>query len=130
MKRLNNMRSLKTHLVFPFIISVIIGIIVCIISAAANAFIMWIFQFPVEWGGFLGLLSLAWGCYISGYILGKNKRHQGIKQGLLCGFAMLIFSVALGVVISQNIFGGLGAKIVVCLVTGVLGGVFGVNSGG
>lgn len=120
-------KSLKRHLFMPFLLSLILGGSVCMAALLLNSLIMWIMQFPVEWSYFLGLLALSCGCFTGGFVLGRQKKRQGIKQGLLCGSGLLLISLVLGFIFGDVSFGGFFGKALVCWIVGAVGGVFGVN---
>lgn len=124
MKRL---RSLKKHLFIPFVISVAAGVLVCAAAMLLFSFIMSIVQFPVEWGGAFGYISLSAGCLSSGYILGRKKKREGIKQGFLCGFTLFLISLVLSLALGDISFLGAVGKGLMCAASGVVGGVAGVN---
>ncbi len=120
-------KSLKRHLFLPFLLSLAVGGAVCLAVLLFLSLIMWIMQFPVEWSYFLGLLALSFGCFAGGFALGKQKKREGIKQGLLCGSGLLLISLVLGVAFGDVSFGGFIGKALVCWIVGAVGGVFGVN---
>lgn len=125
MKRL---KSLKKHLLLPFGISVAAGSAVCAAVTLLCSLLMSIVQLPVEWGGGLGLFSLTAGCLTAGYVLGRKKKKEGIKQGFLCGAALLLISLLLGIFFGELSFWGIIGKALICIAAGITGGVAGVNS--
>lgn len=127
---MKKMKSLKKHLLLPFGISVAAGAAVCAAAALLCSLLMSGIQLPVEWGGGLGLFSLSLGCLTAGYILGRKKRKEGIKQGFLCGAALLLISLALGIFFGEVSFWGFFGKFLICMAAGITGGVLGVNSKG
>lgn len=120
-------KSLKRHLFLPFVISLVVGGLVCLAALVFNSLVMWIMQFPVEWSYFLGLLSLSLGCFSGGFVLGKQKKREGIKQGLLLGSGLLLICVVFGFIFGDMSFGGFFGKALVCWIAGIVGGVLGVN---
>ncbi len=120
-------KSLKRHLFLPFIRSLLVGGAVCLAALVFNSLVMWIMQFPVEWSYFLGLLSLSLGCFSGGFVLGKQKKREGIKQGLLLGSGLLLICVVFGFIFGDVSFGGFFGKALVCWIAGAVGGVLGVN---
>lgn len=124
---MRKLKSLKKHLLLPFGISAAVGAAVCAAVTLLCSMLMSIIQLPVEWGGGLGLFSLSLGCLAAGYVLGRKKKKEGIKQGFLCGSAMLLMSLILGIFFGEVSFWGFIGKAAVCIVTGITGGVAGVN---
>ena len=120
-------KSLKKHLFLPFIISLLAGGLVCLAALIFNSLVMWIMQLPVEWSYFLGLFSLSCGCFAGGFVLGKQKKREGIKQGLLCGSGLLLICLVLGFIFGDISFGGFFFYFLVCWIAGAVGGVLGVN---
>ena len=120
-------KSLKKHLFLPFALSLAVGGAVCLAVLFLFSLIMWVLQLPIEWSGFLGLLALTFGCFAGSFALGKQKKREGIKQGLLCGSGLLLISLVLGFIFGDVSFGGIVGKALVCWLAGAVGGVFGVN---
>ena len=124
---MKKMKSLKRHLLLPFGISVAAGIAVCTGTALLCSLLMSALQLPVEWGDGLGAFALTAGCLSAGYVLGRKKKREGIKQGLLCAAAFLLLSLLLGIIFGDISFGGIAGKAMLCTAAGVVGGIAGVN---
>ena len=125
---MKRMRSLKEHTVLPFGAAVAVGAAAAAIVLLLAALVMFALQLPGETGYAMGLLSLSVGCLASGYVLGRKKQRSGIKQGVLCGMAMFLVCLVGGVILGSVTVGGIFVKLGICLGTGVVGGVIGVNS--
>lgn len=125
---MKKLKSLKKHLLLPFGLSVAAGAAVCAAATLLCSLLMSIIQLPVEWGGGLGHFSLSLGCLTAGYILGRKKKKEGIKQGFLCGAALLLISFILGIFFGEISFWGFFGKALICTASGITGGVLGVNS--
>lgn len=122
------MKSLTIHIFRPFLISVVIGMSASVAALLLFSLIMYTLHLPDSFSYPLGLASLAAGCFTAGRILGGKKRHSGIKQGLLCGTAMFLLCLLGGFIFGTVSFWGVLAKLLICLATGISGGVSGVNS--
>lgn len=124
---MKKLKSLKKHLLLPFGISVAAGLAVCAAVTVLCSLLMSMVQLPVEWGGGLGLFSVAVGCLTAGYVLGRKKKKEGIKQGFLCGAALLLISLLSGVLFGEISFWGTVGKALTYITAGIAGGVAGVN---
>ena len=124
---MKKMRSLKEHLMLPFVSAVTAGVLAAAAVLLLTSLVLFILQLPADWGYIMGLLSLSAGCLVSGYSLGKSKRRMGIKQGLLCGITMFLLCLAGGIILGTVTAGGFFAKLAVCVVAGIMGGIAGVN---
>ena len=125
---MKRMRSLKEHIMLPFGTAVTAGALAAIAVLLLTSLVLFILQLPADWGYIMGLLSLSVGCLTAGYVLGRKKRRSGIKQGLLCGTALFLLCLIGGLIFGSVTAGGFFAKLGVCLIAGVIGGVTGVNS--
>ena len=125
---MRRMRTLKEHLLLPFGISVTVGALAAVTVLLLTSAVMFVLQLPADWGYIMGLVSLSTGCFVSGYVLGRKKRRGGIKQGLLCGLALFLLCLIGGLIFGSVTAGGFFAKLSVCVIAGVAGGVMGVNN--
>lgn len=124
---MRKIKSLKKHLLLPFLLSLLIGGAAALAALILNSLIMYLFQLPVEWGYFLGLLTLSVGCFAGSFALGRRKKRNGIKQGLLCSGGFLLIVLVFGLILGDVSFGGFLLKGFVCNLAGIMGGVIGVN---
>lgn len=124
---MRKIKSLKKHLFMPFIMSLVIGGAVSLAALIFNSLVMYALQLPVEWGYFLGLLTISCGCFAGAFALGRQKKRNGIKQGLLCGSGLLLIALVFGLILGEVSFWGFLMKALVCNIAGIMGGVFGVN---
>lgn len=125
---MRRMRSLKEHIALPFGIAVTAGAFAAIAFLLLTSLAVFMLQLPSGWGYVMGLVSLAAGCLTAGYVLGRKKKRSGIKQGVLCGMALFLLCLIGGVIFGSVTAGGFFAKLTVCLIAGIAGGVLGVNS--
>ena len=112
----------------PFGTAVTAGAFAAVAVLLLTSLVLFVLQLPADWGYIMGLLSLSTGCFVAGYVLGKRKRRSGIKQGLLCGMALFLLCLVGGIISGSVTAGGFFAKLAVCLIAGITGGVTGVNS--
>ena len=125
---MKRMKSLKEHIMLPFGAAVTAGAFAAVTVLLLTSLVVFVLQLPADWGYIMGLLSLSMGCFVAGYVLGRKKRRSGIKQGLLCGTALFLLCLAGGIIFGSVTAGGVFAKLAVCLIAGITGGVTGVNS--
>ena len=124
---MKRMRSLKEHIMLPFGMAVTAGAFAAVAVLLLTSLVLFVLQLPADWGYIMGLLSLSVGCFTAGYVLGRKKRRSGIKQGALCGTAMFLLCLIGGVFFGSVTLGGALAKLAVCMIAGITGGVSGVN---
>ncbi|MBR1824369.1 MAG: TIGR04086 family membrane protein [Ruminococcus sp.] len=70
--------------------------------------------------------SVIVGAFVGAYICGRYRRHRGIIFGVLCGVTMFLVLMTCGVMIGGDMTGV--RKLVMMVVAGGIGGVYGVNS--
>ena len=77
----------------------------------------------------LGSLAICSGGYFSGFLYGKQKRHKGIKNGVICGIIIYAVIFSAGIIYLKGIppFRLTRFLIMLCI-AGAAGGVTGVNS--
>lgn len=77
----------------------------------------------------LGSLTICSGGYFSGFLYGKQKRHKGIKNGVICGIIIYAVIFSAGIIYLKGIppFRLTRFLIMLCI-AGAAGGVTGVNS--
>lgn len=72
--------------------------------------------------------ALGMGGYISGYVLGKNKRRSGIFSGLKCGLLLWAIVSVFGIVYMRSISISVLIKDLIFLcIPAITGGIYGVN---
>ncbi len=121
------MKNLKQHIYRPFCISVIIGMACSLTALVLCSAALYVLQLPVEISGIFAAFSLTAGCFVSGFVLGKQKRKHGLKQGILCGAALFLLCLSGGFIFGSITIGGFFGRLVLCLCAGMAGGVVGVN---
>ena len=72
--------------------------------------------------------SLGMGGYISGYVCGKIKRHEGIVSGIKCGLLLWIIISLFGIVYMRSIsLSALIKDFIFLCIPAIAGGIYGVN---
>lgn len=74
-------------------------------------------------------MSISAGGYLSGYLYGKQKRHKGITNGILCGAIIYIAVFAFGIIYLNSLppIRLIRFLFLLCI-AGAVGGIIGVNS--
>lgn len=120
--------SLNNRTIRPYIKAVTLGLAVMAIVLGAFAFIMSKIELPQGVEDAFSVLALGLGCLSSGFVAGKILRSGGLINGGKCG--LLIFIVILIFSLFSGSFTGtlFLTKLIICLISGAIGGVIGVNS--
>ena len=96
-------------------ISGIAAVIVLITDAAGAA-------------GVAAIIAIATGSFISGRVVGKMNRKNGMKSGAICGAAFILPILLLSVIFGRAGTFMLFVKTALSVVFGAAGGVSGVNA--
>lgn len=97
----------------------------CLVLGIAQLF----FDIPDVILSYASCAVLGIACYAAGYSSTQIKRSMGLVQGLLCGLSVFLISLASGIVFGQFIFSDMTLiKAAVCLISGGIGGIKGVNT--
>lgn len=121
------MKNLKQHIYRPFVISLSAGTAALAAALVLCAAAVYVLQLPVEICGSLGAFSLTLGCFTAAYVLGRQKQRRGIKQGFLCGAALFLLCLIGSLIFGELTVGGFFGRLLLCVLSGVIGGVVGVN---
>ena len=99
------------------------------VSLSCTALFSLLIRFLLKDMGLAGVFvsaSLIAGAFTGSYICGRYHRHKGILMGALCGTAMFAVLSAIGLLTGGHT-AGIG-KLFLLAVSGMTGGVYGVNS--
>lgn len=108
--------------------SVIFGALVSIAALFLLSAVMFLLQLPSSVAPVLALAAMGLGAFISALLLGKKKRRGGLALGFKSGAILWLFCL-IGALLSGGADGSqVAAKLLVSLITGMAGGVMGVNS--
>ena len=100
---------------FLAVISGIAAVIVLITDASAAA-------------GVSAIVAIAVGSFISGRVVGKFNKKNGMKSGAICGAVFIAPILLLSVIFGKAGTFMLFVKIILSLVFGAAGGISGVNA--
>ncbi len=74
-------------------------------------------------------LSAAFGGILSGYLYGKQKRHKGIANGMLCGVLIYAAALIFGIFYLKKLPPlSFSVYLLILCPAGAVGGIYGVNS--
>lgn len=120
--------SLNNRALKPYIKAVAVGLAVIAVVLGISAFIMSKIELSQGVEDTFSVLALGLGCLSSGFVAGKILRSGGLINGGKCG--LLIFIVILIFSLFSGSFTGtlFLTKLIICFVSGAIGGVIGVNS--
>lgn len=116
---------LRRHLLF----SGMLGLVMVAGCLGAFSFVMTCFDLPRALVSAMSTLALCVGCFTAAFLTGKQRRHGGMKTGLLCGIATCAFVFLFGMILLNSLakLGGL-PKILFGVFCGGCGGICGVNT--
>ncbi|MDE7293176.1 MAG: TIGR04086 family membrane protein [Oscillospiraceae bacterium] len=74
-------------------------------------------------------VALAAGCFVCSYTAASRRREGGIAIGMICGIAVFVLVLLIGV-LTVRVFsaGGVILKLIIILTASAIGGISGVNS--
>ncbi len=118
------MKIVKSYLIAlaSFIVSIFVFlVIVSLVFAYTN-----IDDRYIDSGIFL---SMAISAFISSFILCKNLKKRGIVHGIIINIISVLIIFAISCILNQsvNLTNTLGIYIAICSLTGIVGGILGVN---
>lgn len=119
-------RSIWTNTLPSIALSSLFGSLCGLISALI--FSAFVFFFMDDWK-FIGILSsaaLVTSGFSGAFLCGKYRRRRGITEGMICGIIIFALLFILGTLIFGKVPGI--KKLALLTVSGMLGGVSGVNS--
>lgn len=96
-------------------ISGIAAVIVLITDATAAA-------------GVAAIIAIAAGSFISGRVVGKTQRKNGMKSGAICGTVFIVPILLLSIIFGRAGTFMMLVKIILSVIFGAAGGVSGVNA--
>ena len=124
------MRKKKKNSRFmPFAAGLCAGFAVLLVISGIAAVVLLITDAPAA-SSAAAIIAIAAGSFISGRVVGKMRRKNGIKSGALCGTVFIIPILLLSLIFGQLGTFMLFVKIALSVIFGAAGGVSGVNAQG
>lgn len=119
--------KLNPPIYLPYIKSLIISLTVLPLTLLFLSLIMYLLQLPKEIAPVMGTAALCNAVLWGGYRLGRLKKQRGIKQGCLCGGSVFVLALIFSLIFGSATFWGAAGKLLLCLLFGMFGSVWGVN---
>ena len=112
----------------PVITSVIVGIVVSIIFLLLMSVVLATQNIPQRAIGPMSTFAVSAGAFAAGFACAKIMRKGGLAYGAVSGAALCLIAMLASLTISDGGFGMVALfKLIFMLLSGMLGGVFGVN---
>ena len=112
----------------PVITSVIIGIVVSIIFLLLMSAVLATQNIPQRIIGSMSTFAVSAGAFAAGFACAKIMRKGGLAYGAICGASLCLVAMLASLTISDSGFGMVALfKLIFMLLSGMLGGVLGVN---
>ena len=113
----------------PFLVGAIVGVPIILILFLLFAWLMSAGLLPSDQSWIYSLVSVSAGVFAGGFACARTAGQKGLIHGALLGalFFVLLLLLSLAIGNSDGFTSRTLIKAVLCLVFGVLGGVFGVN---
>lgn len=99
-----------------------------LLSCIVLSVIMSIVSLPKLIIDFAACIFLSAFCYISAYISTQVNRHDGLKQGALCGGIVTVVILVICMLSNGYISDFCIVKSISCMLAGIIGGIKGVNT--
>ena len=112
----------------PLITGILLQIVVTALSVIIFAFAMYFLEMENKYSPVLGSIAIALGSFAGSYYLSAKKGNKGYIFGLSDGFATFLIVSIIGLVINKgNITINTLFHLVIFVLSGAIGGIFGVN---
>lgn len=129
MSKPKNINSEKTlSFIKPFVWGILFGLITIILLLFTFSIIITKIDLPKPILSVLSTISVGLGAFVASFICGKIMKARGLMIGIICGIFISIFILLIGVTVFHNPISTIGIiKLVVIIVSSLIGGVIGVN---
>ena len=111
----------------PYAAGLAVGVIVMLAVCALSALLLSFSDKASKAAGAAAVIALSIGSFICGRTAGIIKRRNGLKTGALCGIIFAFPITLLTLIFSDDGWGMLILKFLLCLIFGTVGGISGVN---
>lgn len=119
-------QSLWTNIVLSVLFSAFAGAIIAVAFIAVFSLFVFFFMDSLQYISFFSTTALVVGASAAGFICGKRRRRNGLKEGILCGAVIYLLILIGGVILCSTAVSF--KKLILLAVAGAIGGVMGVNS--
>ncbi len=118
--------SLWTNSVFSVLISALAGACMSLAFIFLSSLFVLFLMDSLQYISFFSHTALVLGALSAGFLCGKRRRRNGLKEGILCGAVMYVMIFVGGVILCSSAVSP--KKLILLAVAGAIGGVMGVNS--
>jgi len=113
----------------PILTGVALGVAVAVCVLLLMSLVLSTRSVPQPLVGPMAIFAICFGALVSGFCCGRIKRQNGLAYGAACGAVFSAVALLSSLAIGDNGFGTLALiKIVIMLISAMLGGVMGVNA--
>jgi putative membrane protein (TIGR04086 family) len=112
----------------PFLLALAVGIFTIVGVLFVLSFVMFILELPVMLASSMAVVALAAGCLLSGWVIGRIKRVKGFILGMRMGGILMGILFLVTLLGGSMTFEGFIIRVSVCVISGAVGGVLGVNA--
>ncbi len=111
------------------ILSVFIGLVLSMALLLVSALLMLYSGMSVQFAPVIAKIILFTGAFTSGIFSGYRRRSSGWLYGALAGLCYVFILIAVGIIFStfNTLSVNTASSVLICLLTGVLGGILGIN---
>lgn len=129
MRRTSLVKKVADSKTFISLISVLSGVIVIMLCLLGFSCLLTIIDANNAIKSVMSAISLCLGTFAAGFICAKQKRKNGLLNGLFCGLCIYLFIFFIGSFVLKLTMGsGAFGKIILVCILGAAGGICGVNS--
>lgn len=118
---------LKFRKVKPFVKGLAAGLITALLLTALSAALFTAAKAPDGADELLGFFTLAAACFVSGLFTGGGKGKNGFFWGAVGGAIIFMLCCTASLIIGSADGTMVVPKLLVCLISGCIGGIVGVN---
>lgn len=119
-------QSLWTNIVLSVLFSAFAGAVIAVAFIALFSLFVFFFMDSLQYISFFSTTALVVGASAAGFICGKRRRRNGLKEGILCGAVIYLLIFIGGVILCSTAVSF--KKLILLAAVGAFGGVMGVNS--
>lgn len=102
---------------------------VIFVCFAAFSFVASYINVPEGVMNILSSLALCGGCFAAAFSVSNRRRRRGLFTGAVCGAAMFLLILALGLIFVRRFtYGGFISKFAMIIACSAMGGIIGVNA--
>lgn len=112
----------------PLLLGTVIGTVCTAVCLVLAALLMTLTDIPQTVVTILSVIAGALGAFAGGWSAGRMTEHRGLVVGAISGFLMFFIVLIVGIILHRSIqIGFLFVKLAALLLSGMTGGVVGVN---